>query len=113
MEDKQWFIVKLAGAILTLFILVSSSIGAANMFFDLKRDVVRNEKTIVEHKKSDEKLMDKAFSEIDENKDDIHAIEIQNGRIETMLTDILQRLEKGEANDLRILDILNNFEVVE
>jgi len=104
---------KIVAGLMTLFVLISSCIGAANMHFDLKRDVVRNENNISIHKVDDEKKWDKAWMDIDGNTDDINKLQLQNARLETQYQEILRRLEASEANDLRILEILSNFEVVQ
>jgi len=112
-EDKQWFWTKLVGSLLTLFLVISIAVGVANMHYALRNDVIENRNTIVKHEASDVKQWDKAWEQIDENTDDIHLIEIQNSSIQTMLTQILSRLDKAEANDQRIIDMLNRFEVIE
>jgi hypothetical protein len=112
-NDKQWFWTKICGVLFVLFAIVSSCVGVANMHFSLERRVVDNKESIDKHEIGDEKKWDKAWLDIDDNSDDIGDLKLQNARLETQYQEILRRLETGEANDLRILDILSNFEVIQ
>ena len=105
-NDKQWFFTKVVASIMGLFLLLSSGIGAANMHFDLKRDVTRNESMLVEHKVIDDKKWTKAWVDIDTNTDSIHQLEKSGAvaeahyqSIKSELAEIkllLKNLERGE-----------------
>lgn len=102
-NDRQWFWTKLVGSAMTLFILVSSCIGAANMYFDLKRDVVRNESTLVEHKTIDDKKWNEVWEDVDENTDNIHLLEKNSAVAEAHYQSI-----KSELAEIKLM--LKNLE---
>jgi hypothetical protein len=101
-NDRQWLWTKVIAGLVSLFVLVSSCIGAANMHFDLKRDVVRNENSIISHKVDDEKEWDKAWDDIDDNSKAITLIQVQGARQETQNIEILRRLDELKATILRL-----------
>jgi hypothetical protein len=111
MASREWMITKVSIALLSIITIVSICVGSANVVVNMQKDIDHNAKTQAKHETSDEKKWEKAVEDIEQNEDDITDIKVQNGSIQTMLTQILSRLDKGEANDLRIIDMLNNFEV--
>ena len=96
-NDRQWLWTKIVAGLMTLFVLVSSCIGAANMHFDLKRDVVRNENNISSHEVSDEKKWDKVWDEVDDHDDSINLIKVQNAKLETQYQEIMRVLQELKA----------------
>lgn len=42
MADRQWFLIKVVGSLMAVFLFVSSCIGAANLVSSLRRDIDRN-----------------------------------------------------------------------
>jgi hypothetical protein len=108
MADKQWFLTKLVGGLMGLFLLVSSCIGGANMFFDLKRDVGGITVDVA-----------KAEDNIDKIKDDIHGLQLSDAVAEAHYQAILAELSESKKQiselkmqNLRILEILSGFEVL-
>jgi hypothetical protein len=90
--------------ILTVFTIVSICIGASNMYLELRSDVTELQEDC-----------DLNDMDIAANRNDIHALELQNTRIEGMLGEIKRSIEKGdkltEDRFNRIFDILSTFEV--
>jgi hypothetical protein len=105
MADRQWFLTKLAGAIMTLFVLISTGVGAANLVTDLRRDITRNEENHSKHEMLDEKKWEKIFAEVDGNREDIHTLELQDKEIAIRQQTILEALKRIELK-------IDSFEVV-
>jgi hypothetical protein len=108
-DDRQWFLIKLVGAIMGLFLLVSSCIGAANMFFDLKRDVGGITVDV-----------SKAEDNIDKIKDEIHGLQLSDAVAEAHYQSILAELSESKKHiselkiqNIKILEILSGFRVVD
>jgi hypothetical protein len=108
MADRQWFLTKLVGSLMGLFILMSTGIGTANIVLDVKRDVSVLKVDVV-------KVDDKA--EVLE--DEVHLLQLSNAVGEAHYQAILTELaetKKEVANlnilNMKILEILSNFEVM-
>jgi vacuolar-type H+-ATPase subunit C/Vma6 len=108
---------------MTILLLLSTGIGIANMYFDLKRDVARNEGSIRDHKTEDNKKWeeqaqkdDKWFKKVDDVEEKVHSLELQNTRIESNQKEILRRLEENRAyyekSHAMMIDFIKNFEVL-
>lgn len=104
--DKQWFLTKVTGALMGLFIVISTCVGGLNIFFELKRDVIGNTEVIKTHKEDDTKMWDKAFSGITENKDSIHVIELNGAVSEAHYQQII-----SDIGEIKL--ILKSFERAE
>jgi uncharacterized transporter YbjL len=111
MATREWMITKVSLALVSIITIVSICVGAANVVVNIQNDVGEVKEDQKTHKAYDEKKWEKISADVEENEDDINDLRVQNSSIQTMLTQILSRLDKGEANDLRIIDMLNNFEV--
>lgn len=91
--DKQWIFTKVLITSLALVSIISISIGGANVLFELKRDVVRVEEDVIEHKVSDEKKWDKAHAHMEDLEKDVVNLKLQGARLETQYEAIIQRLD--------------------
>ena len=107
-DNRQWFLTKLVGSLMGLFLLMSTGIGTANIILDVKRDVSVLKVDVV-------KVDDKA--EILE--DEVHLLQLSNAVGEAHYQAILTELAetKKELSDLnllnmKILEILSSFEVM-
>lgn len=106
MASREWLITKVSITSLALVSLISICIGGANVLFEVKRGVVRVEKNVAEHKKSDEKKFEKLWVDVDSNTDDIHDMEVreskQQAQYDSLKADlaeikmILKTFERGE-----------------
>ena len=110
MADRQWFLTKFVGAALSLLLIVSTCMGAANMFFDLKRDVRDNTTDITDHKTDDAGKWDKLYAITTGHSSDITALEkreiSRNGEYASLRKD----LERYEATQQLILAELKRLE---
>ncbi len=123
MANREWMIIRVAGSLMTILLLLSTGIGIANMYFDLKRDVARNEGSIRDHKTEDNKKWeaqadkdDKWVKKVDDVEEKVHSLELQNTRIESNLKEIIRRLEENRAyyeeSHAMMIDFIKNFEVL-
>jgi hypothetical protein len=97
MADREWFMTKMAGSILAVLLLMSIGIGAANLHYDLARDVQRNEANQKQHSDDDAKKWDVVLADVGENEDNITLLRLENKERETQFLDIVRRLEELRA----------------
>lgn len=104
----------------TIIVALSMVVACTSGFVVLKFETAHNGKQIDKHSIDDTKkwdshdrLVDKIYEEVDSNKDKIHALELQNTRIETMLAQIKADGERRDAKIDHVIDILGSFEVAE
>ncbi len=76
MASREWVITKIVGLLLGLSLLLSTGVGAANLFTSLRRDVDRNEGAIAKHEEGDVKKWDNINEQVDSLKDKNHLLEI-------------------------------------
>ena len=100
--DKQWFLTKVVGVLLTLLLLISTSVGAANMFLSLKADVIRNGKAI--RKNSDD---------VEEIDDDVRILQLTDKELEIKYAEILRRFDENREQMNILLMKLDNLERVD
>jgi len=98
MADRQWFLTKLTGSAMGILLLISMGISAANLHFDLKRDVELNKASIVEHKEGDAEKWVDVWEDVDKHGDEITDIRLSQMQMETQFLEIIRRLDelKGE-----------------
>jgi hypothetical protein len=104
MATKEWVITKVAITSLALVSLISICIGGANVLFEVKRGVVRVERDIVTHKVADDKQWVKVWEDVDNNTDDIHAIEVNDSKQQAQYDSL-----KADLAEIKM--ILKGFEV--
>lgn len=113
MADRQWYLTKLVGSLLGLMLFISTCVGAANIIFDLKRDVRGNTADIVEHKATDAGKWNRVEIDIDELEDGQHALQLAGAVSEAHYQAILADMANLKSQNLKILEILSQFEVTE
>lgn len=108
--------VKVTSICLSMLLIVSICVGASNLYTDLKAglgdvstDIIRVEKDHTAYIDRDVKWKESATVKIDDLEDDVSEIKIQNAGLEAKYSEILRRLEKGEINDNRIIEKLDNL----
>lgn len=79
MASREWFLTKVLATGLSLMLIVSIAVGSANMFFELKRDVIRNTSDIGKHEVENDEDFEKVFSSVEALKDKNHALEMAMG----------------------------------
>jgi hypothetical protein len=108
--------VKITTISLSMLLIVSVCVGASNLYMDLKAqvntagsDIIRVESAHYAYVEKDEKWQEKTIDKIDEVEDDVNQIKLENAGLEIKYSEILRRLEKGELNDSRIIEKLDNL----
>ena len=101
MASREWMITKVVGLLLGLSLLVSTGVGAANLFATLRRDVDRNEERIVTHEKTDTEKWLAMEAKVDEVEDDVHQLEIDRAKAEAQHQEVMRMLEDIKAEILK------------
>lgn len=116
MASREWFLTKLVGSLLGLLLLISSSIGAAQILMDIKGEVKSNTEDIESNDVKVEKHIDGDANKFESINDDnrelrekIHAVEVQNGRIESALNSILLGQQKTDTQIMRLTDKIDGL----
>jgi hypothetical protein len=117
MANKEWLITKIVGTCLGIITLVSICIGGANVVVQLRNDVSRNRIDFLEHREDNAAKFSDIYDDVEANEDKIHAIELQNTRIEQNQIEILRRIDENreyyEKLHGEVMNFMRNFEVVE
>jgi len=113
MANREWFLTKLVGSLLGLLLLISTTVGAANMFFDLKRDVVGVTETVSKHVEKDAEFRESIGEDIDEIKSNVHSLELIDKELEMKYVEILRRFDeqREQFNELKSLQRESNAKI--
>jgi hypothetical protein len=106
MASREWMLTKMIGTALALVTLVSICIGGANVVVQLRNDVSRNRIDFLEHREDNTAKFNDIYEDVEANEDKIHALELQNTRIETNQKEIIRRLDE-------LREVLSRFEVID
>ena len=100
MANRQWFLTKLVGAFLGLFLFVSSCIGAANLVGSLRRDIDRSFDDI---DKNYSAIMS-VCGKVDEQEKAITSLRLQDRENITKLVSLADTLSRVEAKLDKLID---------
>jgi hypothetical protein len=94
MADREWFLTKVTGTVMGLLLVMSMGIGAANLHFDLKRDVEMNREDIIANEESESKKWEIVWEDVAVNEDHITDLRLSQGQLETKFLEIIRRLDE-------------------
>jgi hypothetical protein len=94
MADREWFLTKVTGTVMGLLLVMSMGIGAANLHFDLKRDVEMNREDIIANEESESKKWEIVWEDVSVNEDHITDLRLSQGQLETKFLEIIRRLDE-------------------
>ena len=98
--DRQWFLTKLVGALLALFLLISSCIGAANLVSSLRKDINRNVEDINKNYSGIISISKK----VDLQNEDITGLKLQDRENITKLATMTTTLNRMESKLDKVIE---------